>query len=66
MVRYLIDANLPYRFSIWNNEEYVHQAEASKILEFAWGITMLERPQHFFEYRKRVTIKRFVALTQVV
>ncbi len=25
MVRYLIDVNLPYCFSLWNNEKYIHQ-----------------------------------------
>jgi predicted nuclease of predicted toxin-antitoxin system len=27
MVEYLVDANLPYRFSIWNDHRYVHQAD---------------------------------------
>ena len=25
--KYLIDVNLPYYFSIWNNEEYIHQKD---------------------------------------
>ncbi len=25
MPSYLIDANLPYYFSLWNNENYIHQ-----------------------------------------
>ncbi len=25
MPRYLVDANLPYYFSLWNNEAYIHQ-----------------------------------------
>jgi len=24
MVKYFIDANLPYYFSLWANEEYIH------------------------------------------
>jgi predicted nuclease of predicted toxin-antitoxin system len=24
MKKYLIDANLPYHFSLWNNEEFIH------------------------------------------
>jgi predicted nuclease of predicted toxin-antitoxin system len=24
-LRYLVDANLPYRFSIWKGDEYIHQ-----------------------------------------
>ena len=24
MLRFLIDANLPYRFSLWNPEEFIH------------------------------------------
>ena len=24
MKKYIIDANLPYYFSLWNNEEYIH------------------------------------------
>jgi predicted nuclease of predicted toxin-antitoxin system len=25
MPRYLVDANLPYYFSLWNNDDYIHQ-----------------------------------------
>ena len=25
MARYLIDVNLPYRFSLWNGPDYIHQ-----------------------------------------
>lgn len=25
MSKYLIDANLPYRFSLWNSTDYIHQ-----------------------------------------
>jgi predicted nuclease of predicted toxin-antitoxin system len=27
MPKYLIDVNLPYYFSIWNNEQYIHQSD---------------------------------------
>jgi predicted nuclease of predicted toxin-antitoxin system len=27
MAKYLIDANLPYRFSFWNSDQYLHQSE---------------------------------------
>ncbi|WKN41728.1 DUF5615 family PIN-like protein [Tunicatimonas pelagia] len=27
MPKYLIDVNLPYYFSLWNNKEYVHQID---------------------------------------
>ncbi len=41
MPSYLIDANLPYYFSLWNNENYIHQndlnneAKDSQIWEYA-------------------------------
>ena len=25
MPRFLVDANMPYRFSLWNSDDYVHQ-----------------------------------------
>ncbi|EKB51084.1 DUF5615 family PIN-like protein [Cecembia lonarensis] len=27
MARFLIDVNLPYYFSLWNNSEYIHQLD---------------------------------------
>ena len=27
MAKYLIDVNLPYRFSLWKSDEYVHQID---------------------------------------
>lgn len=27
MVKFLIDVNLPYYFSLWNNENYLHQKD---------------------------------------
>jgi predicted nuclease of predicted toxin-antitoxin system len=27
MPKYLIDINLPYYFSIWNNDDYIHQRD---------------------------------------
>ena len=41
MNKYIIDANLPYYFSLWNSEEYIHvidinpQMKDSEIWEFA-------------------------------
>ncbi len=41
MAEFLIDANLPYRFSIWSGEDYVHQFDLGdtwsdeKIWEYA-------------------------------
>ncbi len=41
MPSYLIDANLPYYFSLWNNENHIHQndlndeAKDSQIWEYA-------------------------------
>lgn len=41
MAKYLIDANLPYYFSLWNSESYIHQldlqadANDSEIWDFA-------------------------------
>ena len=41
MRRYLVDANLPYYFSLWEGEEFVHQVDLgadwsdSKIWEYA-------------------------------
>ena len=41
MSRYLVDANLPYYFSLWAGEEFVHQADLGadwsdgKIWEYA-------------------------------
>jgi predicted nuclease of predicted toxin-antitoxin system len=28
--KYLVDVNLPYYFSIWNNPEYVHQLDIER------------------------------------
>jgi predicted nuclease of predicted toxin-antitoxin system len=27
MVKYLIDVNLPYYFSLWNDEKFIHQKD---------------------------------------
>lgn len=27
MAKYLIDVNLPYRFSLWHSEDYIHQKD---------------------------------------
>lgn len=27
MAKYLIDVNLPYRFSLWKSEDYIHQKD---------------------------------------
>ncbi|GHB83079.1 DUF5615 family PIN-like protein [Persicitalea jodogahamensis] len=33
MAKYLIDINLPYYFSLWNNEDYIHQSDISNTAE---------------------------------
>ena len=41
MKKYIVDANLPYYFSLWNSEEYIHvidinpQMKDSEIWEYA-------------------------------
>jgi len=39
MAKYLIDINLPYYFSLWNNENYIHQSDISNTAEDTeiWG-----------------------------
>jgi predicted nuclease of predicted toxin-antitoxin system len=27
MTKYLVDVNLPYRFSLWKSDEYIHQKD---------------------------------------
>jgi hypothetical protein len=27
MAKYLVDVNLPYYFSLWNSDEYIHQKD---------------------------------------
>lgn len=27
MSRFLVDVNLPYYFSLWNNDDYIHQMD---------------------------------------
>ena len=27
MVKYIVDVNLPYRFSLWKSDEYIHQID---------------------------------------
>jgi predicted nuclease of predicted toxin-antitoxin system len=29
MVKYLIDVNLPYYFSLWNSDEFIHQKDVN-------------------------------------
>ena len=29
MAKFLIDANLPYRFSLWNSEEFIHRYDVN-------------------------------------
>lgn len=56
MPRYLVDANLPYRFSIWNNEFYKHQFDlgdewkVSKIWEYAKAndLTIITKDADFY------------------
>ncbi len=55
MPSYLIDANLPYYFSLWNNENYIHQndlndeAKDSQIWEYAKNnnLTIITRDSDF-------------------
>ncbi len=55
MSEYLIDANLPYRFSIWNDDRYLHQSEIgdtwtdSEKREFAKqrGLTIVTKDSDF-------------------
>lgn len=39
MAKYLIDINLPYYFSLWNNQDYIHQSDISNTAEDTeiWG-----------------------------
>lgn len=43
MAKYLIDINLPYYFSLWNNEDYIHQSDISNTAEDTdiWGYAKL-------------------------
>lgn len=29
MAKYLVDVNLPYRFSLWKSDDYIHQTDIS-------------------------------------
>jgi len=42
MAAYVIDANLPYYFSLWKSEEYIHV----KDLDFRWS------DSHIWNYAK--------------
>ena len=42
MVKYLIDVNLPYYFSLWNSPEYIHQID----------IDPTEKDKNIWEYAK--------------
>ncbi len=35
MAKYLIDINLPYYFSLWNSEDYIHQSNVENTAEDA-------------------------------
>ena len=55
MAKYLIDINLPYYFSLWNNEDYIHQsdilntAEDAEIWQYAKenNLTILSKDADF-------------------
>jgi len=55
MRKYLVDANLPYHFSIWNSKEYIHQFDIddswsdSKIWDYATeqNLTIITRDSDF-------------------
>jgi len=33
MIKYLIDVNLPYYFSLWRNKEYIHQRDINALMK---------------------------------
>jgi predicted nuclease of predicted toxin-antitoxin system len=39
MHRFLIDVNLPYRFGLWNDEDYVHQVDIDPTMKdkYIWA-----------------------------
>ncbi len=55
MIKYLIDVNLPFHFSHWNGEEYVHQRQINAqmqdkdIWEYAMnkGLTIVTKDADF-------------------
>lgn len=55
MPQYLIDVNLPYYFSVWNNDLYIHQKDIddefsdSQIWDFAKenGLTIITKDTDF-------------------
>ncbi len=55
MAKYLIDINLPYYFSLWNHEDYIHQsdilntAEDAEIWQYAKenNLTILSKDADF-------------------
>jgi predicted nuclease of predicted toxin-antitoxin system len=57
MLKYLIDANLPYRFSLWHAETYIHQfdiqfdAEDFEIWQYAKerNLTIITKDADFSE-----------------
>jgi predicted nuclease of predicted toxin-antitoxin system len=50
-VQYLIDANLPYRFSVWNSADYIHQFDiqfdASD--ESIWEYAKKKQPHYCYQ-----------------
>lgn len=55
MVKYIIDVNLPYYFSLWNSDEYIHQididaqSEDATIWEYAkqHNLTIITKDSDF-------------------
>lgn len=55
MPRFLIDVNLPYRFSLWHDESYIHQSDIDprwtdkQIWDFAKneGLTIITKDSDF-------------------
>jgi hypothetical protein len=39
MAKYLIDVNLPYRFSLWKSDDYIHQIDVNDEWTSRFGIT---------------------------
>lgn len=51
MAKYLIDVNLPYRFSLWHSEDYIHQ----KDIDDGWTDSQI---WHYAETNKLTSITK--------
>ncbi len=58
MTRYIVDANLPYFFSLWNSESFIHVFDINdsmtdnEILNYARDndLTIITKDADFFKY----------------